>query len=379
MYRISDNGVFKTIETWFITMPLHDNENKPFDTSTIDSILQEISLNFPGFTIVNCIGFWKDSTKIYIDKNFQLLIDTIPSSVEDCSNFFNNLKQKLCTLLRQEKIYIKKETSKEEFLTFDEFFNETGLQTLYTKDKAEKKRLAEQLIQRSDFILQRIGYETTVLQRDFDNQIIIWERKLCGITLKSILEDPLPRGIKILASDQIDELGDALVGEKSFAIIGHYEFQSYVLEKIKYRPLIKSEIDESGIKDNFQYFSQSGKPLSIKRFVEEFTMIIFSHYIILREEGFLEKEIGITVGKDGSLQIGSKKYINFMFHSPAIIPHQLVIEEIIRCLQKAKELYEKNELDPIAILQTKAKNMYIFNRAILRKTLKQKREIQNIV
>ncbi len=38
-------------------MPLHDNEGKPFDKSTIDSILQDISLNFPGFTIVNCIGF----------------------------------------------------------------------------------------------------------------------------------------------------------------------------------------------------------------------------------------------------------------------------------------------------------------------------------
>jgi len=28
-----------------------------------------------------------------------------------------------------------------------------------------------------------------------------------------------------------------------------------------------------------------------------------------------------------------------MFHSPKIIPHQWVIDEIIRCLQKAKELY----------------------------------------
>lgn len=170
MYKITDNGVLKTIETWSIVMPLHDNEGKPFDKSTIDSILQDISLNFPGFTIVNCIGFWKDSDQLYIDKNFQILIDTIPSNIEDSSNFFNSLKEKLCTLLRQEKIYITKETTKEEFLTFDEFFNEVGLQTYYTKDSTEKKRLAEQLISRRGFILQRLGYETTVLRRDSDTQ-----------------------------------------------------------------------------------------------------------------------------------------------------------------------------------------------------------------
>lgn len=379
MYKITDNGVLKTIETWSVFMPLHDNEGKPFDKSTIDSILQDISLNFPGFTIVNCIGFWKDLNQLYIDKNFQILIDTIPSNVEDSSNFFNSLKEKLCVLLRQEKIYVTKETTKEEFLTFDEFFNEVGLQTYYTKDGTEKKRLAEQLVSRRDFILQRLGYETTVLHRDSDTQKIIWERKLCGVTLKSTLDDPLPKGIKILAADQIDALGDALIGEVSFAIIGHYEFQSYILEKIKYRPLVKAEIDESAIEDNFQYLSPSGKPFSVKRFVEEFTMTIFSHYITLREEGFLKEEIGVTVGKDGSLQIGSNNYGNFMFYSPAIIPHQLVIDEIIRRLQNAKELYEKNELDPIAVLQAKAKNRYIFNRAILRKILKQKRESQNSV
>ena len=379
MYKITDNGVLKIIETWCIVMPLHDNDKKPFDTSTIDSILQDISLNFPGFTIVNCIGIWKDSNKLYIDKNFQILIDTIPANVEDSSKFFSSLKEKLCTLLSQEKIYITKETTKEEFLTFDEFFNEIGLQTFYTKNKTEKKRLAEQLIQRHDFVLQRLGYETTVLHRDLDAHKIIWERKLCGITLKSILEDSVPKGIKILASDQIDALGDALIRKESFAIIGHYEYQSYVLEKIKPRPLVDSKIDESAIKDNFQYLSQSGKPLSVKEFIEEFTKTIFSHYIILREEGFLKKEIGITVGKDGSLQIASSNYGNFVFHSPAIIPHQLVIEEIIRCIEKAIELYEKNELDAIAVSQAKAKNRYILYRAIVRKTLKQKRESQNSV
>jgi hypothetical protein len=379
MYKITDNGVLKTIETWSIFIPLHDNEGKPFDKSTIDSILQDISLNFPGFTIVNCIGFWKDSDQLYIDKNFQILIDALPSNIEDSSNFFNSLKEKLCALLCQEKIYVTKETTKEEFLTFDEFFNEVGLETYYTEDKTEKKRLAEQLVNRHDFILQRLGYETTVLHRDFDTQKIIWERKLCGITLKSILDDPLPKKLKIFAADQIDALGNALIGKEPFAIIGHYEFQSYVLEKIKYHPLIKTDIDESAIKDDFQYFSPSGKPLSVKRFVEEFTMTIFSHYITLREEGFLKEEIGITVGKDGSLQIGSNIYNNFMFHSPAIIPHQFIVDEIIRCLQKAKELYEKNELDPIAVLQAKAKNRYIFNRAILRKILKQKRKSQNSI
>jgi hypothetical protein len=377
MYRITENGICKTIETWSVVIPLHDNDNKPFDNSTINSILQDISLNFPGFTIVNCIGYWKDSAQVYIDKNFQILIDTIPSSVQESSNFFNSLKNKLCEVLRQQKIYITRETSKEEFLTFDEFFNEVGLQTYNSKNKNEKQRLAEQLINRHDFILQRLGYQTTLLRRDFDNGKIVWERQLCGITLKSTLEDPLPKEVKILAADQIDALGDALTGEKSFAIIGNYEFQSYVLVKINYRPLVKAQIDESAIKNDFKYFSQSGQPLSVKRFIEEFTMTVFSHYVILREEGFLKEEIGITVGRDGSLQFASNKLDTILLHSPAIIHHQLVIDEIIRCLEKAKEMYEQSELDPLALLQAKAKNRYIFNRAIVRKTLKQKRESQN--
>lgn len=379
MYKTTDSGVLKIIETWIIVMPLHDNKGKPFDDSTIDSILQDISLDYPGFTIVNCIGFWKGPNQQYIDKNFQILIDAIPSNTEDSSHFFVTLKEKLCTLLHQEKIYITKETTKEELLTFDEFFNEVGLQTSSTEDRTEQKRLAEQLASRHDFILQRLGYETTVLRRDLATRKIVWERRLCGISLKSVLDDPLPKGVKIIPADQIDALGDALVAEESFAIIGHYEYQSYALEKIRYRPLVKAEIDESVIEDNFQYLSPSWEPLSISRFVEEFTMTIFSHYVTLREEGFLKEEIGITVGKDGSLQIGSDIDGTFMFHSPAIIPHQSVIDEIIRCVRKAQDLYENNQSDPIAVLQAKAKNRYIFNRAILRRTFRQKREGKNTV
>ncbi len=80
IYTVNSNGVKKSIETWNLTIPLHDNDGNPFNQEIIDSILEEISLNYPGFTIVNNIGYWKNLGKKYLDNNLQLIIDTFPFS-----------------------------------------------------------------------------------------------------------------------------------------------------------------------------------------------------------------------------------------------------------------------------------------------------------
>ena len=55
--------------------------------------------------------------------------------------------------------------------------------------------------------------------------------------------------------------------------------------------------------------------------------------------------------------------------SLAIINDNAIQLEIVRCIDEAVNLFEKNKLDPIALLQTKARNNYIKNRALIRKSI----------
>src|ERR1017187_10018414 len=172
MYSIQNSGILKRIETWHVIIPKHDNDGKPFDQQTIESILQEITLTFPGFTLVNCTGCWEDGGRVYRDDNIEVLIDVLPSTVDAATEFFNRLKQDLQARLNQKKIYVTKESSKEEFRTFDEFFDEIGIEPNSTGDEEGKKRAAIKFIEQIDFVLKRLSYETIALQRDFQNRKI---------------------------------------------------------------------------------------------------------------------------------------------------------------------------------------------------------------
>ncbi len=378
MYNVTDNGVLKTVESWCVTIPLHDNDNEPFDESTIDSILQEILLNYPGFSIANSMGYWKDSDRTYIDKNYQIMIDVVPDHLEDSSKFFAALKQDLQTRLYQEKIYITKQDSKQEFLSFLEFFDEVGVHAQSHDLRQEAAELAKKLAGNLDFVLQRLGYETTALRRDHEQKKIIWERKLCGIKIRSEFDDSYPN-VNIIAADQLLDIGNAMLSRNPFLLIGTYEFQFYILDKKRPRSLV--EVSDTIIKSikHTNFISQSGEPLSAKAFIECFTMSVFVNGLILRDEGFLQNEIKFSVGGDGSLQIGESELGNIMLCCPAVIPEQVMQKEILRCLSTAINLLETNTIDPIAVLQAKAKNNYIFKRAFVRSMLRkihdQKKEI----
>lgn len=375
MYNVTDSGVFKTVESWCVTIPLHDNDKQPFDKQEVDSILQEILLNYPGFSMANSLGYWKGVDRTYVDENYQVLIDAVPDNLHDSSKFFSVLKQDLQTRLYQEKIYITKQDSKQELLSFAEFFEEIGVQAQTDDLKEEASQLAKQMVSSLGFVLQRLGYETTVLRRDPERKKIIWERKLCGIKLRSELDDSVPDGFRIIAVDQITEIGEALLAPRPFAIIGTYEFQFYVLEKSNHRSLVEVEDDKIGGVTKTKYLSQYGEPLTVKRFIEEFTMSVFTNWVILRDEGFLPRDIKLSVGSDGSLQHGANANGGILLHCPALIPDEATQKEIIRCLAAAIKLYESNASDSIAVLQAKAKNNYILKRAFVRKSLRDKQAI----
>ncbi len=332
--------------------------------------MNEILLDYPGFSVTNSVGYWKGSDQTYVDQNYEVLIDAVPDNTADSSKFFAVLKNELQTRLRQEKIYITKQNSKQELLSFDEFFDEVGVQTPLGDIRKGASQIVKQLINKFDFVLQRLGYETTSLQRNSAEKKIIWERKICGVKLSSELDDTLPDGIKVIAADQFAELGYALARQQSFAIIGSYEYQLYILERSNYRCLVEPNNKLSRNYRNPYCLSPLGEPLDVKRFIEEFTMTVFTNWLILREEGFLPKEIKLSVGGDGSLQWTSREERNVVLHSPATIPEDEIQKQIIECLISAVHLYEDNLADPVAILQAKAKNNYILKRAIVHHTIK---------
>jgi hypothetical protein len=366
MYSINKTGITKKLETWQLIIPLVDNSGNKFSQSQIDNILEDIATSFPGYTVVNCLGFWKDQTQTYKDDNLQVIIDTLPTVSADTTSFFSKLKDQLCETLGQEKIYVTKTGEKEELISFKEFFSELGLE-LQTANNSEDDNLkmAKQIVENHDFILKRLAYETLVLQRDLVNKKIIWERSICGIRLKTEFEDNLPPEITLCGADQLNQLGDAIFKNKEIVIIGDYEYQKYFLEKIAYKPLVEAKLNN--VENDIAFTDQQGNPINTKKFIELFTMTVFSNYMVLREENFQSSEIKINVGQDGSMQIGENKVNgNYLFHCPAIIRSKEVQELILVCLNQAISQYENNQLDSIALLQTKARTKYVKNRAMVR-------------
>src|SRR5205807_1817727 len=85
-------------------------------------------------------------------------------------------------------------------------------------------------------------------------------------------------------------------------VIGDWEFQKFVLSRRPFMPLVEAEVPKGIDFEISQYLSQLGEPISHKRFIEEFTMSIICGVMALRDEGFLAREIAVTVGSDGSTQ-----------------------------------------------------------------------------
>jgi hypothetical protein len=370
MYNVTQNGVLKSVESWCVILPLQDNQGIAFKQDLVDGILENLLLDYPGFTITNSVGYWNGSDRVYLDQNYQIIVDAVPDNSSDSSGYFVNLKKKLQKTLNQEKVYVTKQDSKQELLTFDEFFKEIGLQLNTQNTKIEAAEIAKQLASRTDFVIQRLGYATSALRRDISSKKIIWERSVSGLKIRSEFEDLVPPGVTIIAADQFSDLGRAMMNTEPVAVIGSYEFQAFILDRAKQRPLIEAKNIKSENCKNPYSASPRGEPLNAKQFVEEFVGAAFTHCLILRDEGFLPEEIKINVGKDGSMQTTVGLRNGILMHNPADIPDGEIQQEIISLLGAALTMNENNLLDPIAILQAKAKNNYFVERSIVRHSLK---------
>ncbi len=365
MYKVTDSGVLKTVEAWSLVLPLHDNDGEPFTKEIVDSILATILLSYPGLSIANTLGYWKGAEQTFVDRNYQVLIDAVPNAETDSSAFFSGLKRSLQEQLRQEKIYVTRQDSKQELLSFKEFFSEVGVEIDDADLRAQASDVAKRMASNLDFTIQRFGYETLVVRNDQASRTISWERRLCGIILKSELPNPYPSDFKVIAADQFAQLGKALLSGDQFVLIGTYEYLAHVLNRGS-EPLIEAQGVDWDLYPNPYSRSPSGESLSVKRFVEEFTASILTNCLILREEGFLAKEIKINVGADGSMQHALSPERSLLMHSPANIPHTEVQLAIIRCLGAVLERLDVDNACGVAVMQAKAKNNYVLKRAMIR-------------
>src|SRR5437667_330551 len=128
MYQLSESTVTKRVESWKLIVPLHDNNGVDFDQQLIESITQGIVDNFPGLTAINCVGHWRSGRQTYKDRNLELIVDVTITDSSLAEKFFAKYKADLAEHLQQAKIYLTREQSKTEVISYDEFFSEVGLE-----------------------------------------------------------------------------------------------------------------------------------------------------------------------------------------------------------------------------------------------------------
>jgi hypothetical protein len=358
MYYATNNGVEKRIESWKIIVPLHNNQRKQFREELISNIKSTIIDEFSGFTAVNAVGSWKSGHQVFDDENLVILVDVPANKSSETAAFFISLKQKLMKELSQEKIYVSKEGENSELLSVNEFLQELGFEIPADQPQSLAQENIEKLVNQSEVLKSRLSYKTLSIERDFESNIIIWEREILGMKLKTTIKDYFPKDAVVLAVDNIETCFREEMYGKTFVIIGDYEFQSYILDKEKRRYVV-------GSPKEFTKFDQKSKEplygphawhgtLTTSEFIPVFVEQILVNYIILREIGVPRKEIKLNVGSDGSFQHGGGKVLA----CPAPIPVKEVQEVIIEKLSKAIAAYETGSIDDIALMQAKALNRF---------------------
>lgn len=374
MYKLSEASITKQIESWKLIVPLHDNDGNDFDEMLIDSITRGITESFPGLTIITCVGLWKDGHQIYKDRNLELIIDVSATESSRAEAFFARYKDELRQQLHQAKIYLTKVESKTEIINYDEFFAEVGLEIDPNEPNTTKRRLAQATIENVNSVVSRMSYETTLLRRDPSRNVIIWERKVCGILLKAEIPDEYPPDIMLIAADRIDHHTELLKQLNGVVIIGDWEYQKFVVQDRPFTPLVEAEVPRNVAFELSQYLSQRGEPISHKRFIEEFTMAIVVGVMALRDEGFLPQEIAVNVGSDGSMQRTVTQENQILFWSPAPIPDSAIQDEILRCVGVALTGLQEGTLPALGVQQAKAMHKYIFKRGAVRQMLQDKNQ-----
>jgi hypothetical protein len=112
------------------------------------------------------------------------------------------------------------------------------------------------------------------------------------------------------------------------------------------------------------FFSQSGEKISTNEFVKQFTLSVFSNYLVFKSEGITE--ILTNVGSDGSMTTTNRESNNYIFRVPATIKSKKLQLKIIKVLTSIINLYELGELSYEIVEETKNNNRYYFKKQMLK-------------
>ena len=126
-YTVTKNGVLKAVETWQITIPLHDNQNKPYPDKLINEIREDVFKNFNADTEVKTVGRWKQNQRICKDKNIRIEVDVCTKEHDRAESYMAKAKRKLKSDLKQDSIYVTVSHARFELLSLEEFANDIGL------------------------------------------------------------------------------------------------------------------------------------------------------------------------------------------------------------------------------------------------------------
>lgn len=355
MYEKIDGGIKKTLNSYELIIPTHDNENEEFSEELINQILDKIMSFFGGMTIINCLGYWKEGKQVYKDKNMKVIIDSDINKIKELVDF----KKELEVLLKQEKIYLTQTGHKEEILSLQEFLKELGIEINDLKNLNEDSEFINRIVKNQESLFYRIGYKTINLSRDKNK--IFWEREIAGIRFISEFDDNYPSNTLILSNDTLETAFTPKNLGKPIVLIGDYESQKYALDKSKLMFLIKIPFEDYPKLDGAFFHPWYGY-LDTKKFTLFFTGQVLINYIILRDLGVKPNEINISVGSDGAM-ITARKHLLL---NPAKINDDKLQKFIIKCIEIGREKFEKNDIDPLALKQAKVLNRYSEKIAMLK-------------
>ena len=357
MYYLAENGIEKSIETWKVIAPLHDNDNREFPEELINSVRTKVINEFGGLTAINVVGQWQSGKELFTDRNIQVIVDVPIKDHKRTTAFFLNLKDELGEELKQHKIYVTFENGASELLSVNEFLQELGFEINSSQRQSLTQDDIRRLIERSDKVQTRSGYRTLSLTRNTESKILVWEREILGTKLCTKIEDNYPNNAFILSADNLEQYFKTDTFGKPLVVIGNYEYQSFILDKerrhyIIGHPEVFSAYDKGDEEPKF--FHEWHGALRTSQFIVIYLEELLVNYIILRELVAQKERIIMNVGSDGAMQSGG----GLLLRCPAHIPRKEVQTTILDGFIKAKNLYENGMIDEIALMQAKVLNRY---------------------
>lgn len=116
--------------------------------------------------------------------------------------------------------------------------------------------------------------------------------------------------------------------------------------------------------NNQIFLSQNREEISTIEFVKQFSLSVFTNYLVLKSEGV--KEILTNVGSDGSMSRTNRESNNYILRVPATIKSKQLQLKIVEILTSIINLYESGELSREIVEEAKNNNKFYFKKQMLK-------------